>query len=162
MIQEKTYRLNKNVRTPVVINTPFPHKPTAIKYKEFREGETVTGVVQERNGQAAFVVVKRRYVIPMEALTELVTKSTSPVSMASGQEAGDELEKFAKGGNPKVKYLDAAIIGAVVGVSAVWFAQKRGWIVPPDKKNLGYGAALGAGLCIYAIYRIRNRSNKKK
>lgn len=161
MTQEKTFRLTKNVRTPVVMTTPYPHKPTAIRYKEFREGQTVTGIVQERDGKPAFVVVKRRFVIPIAALQELVTREVDTTSNASG-DAKKELEKFAKGGNPKVKYLDAALIGAVVGGASIWFAQRRGWINPPDKKNLGYGAMAGAALMMYAIYRIRNSSGKQK
>lgn len=162
-MQAERYILTKNVRTPVVINTPYPHKPTAIKYKEFREGETIKGVVQKgRDGKPRFIIVKGMYVIPAHAVRLLVTKNIGePNSNASGKDAGEKLEQYAKGGNPRVKYMDAALVGALVGVTAVFFAQKKGWLTPPSKSNLVYGALGAAGLSMYVIFRIRNRNKPR-
>lgn len=154
------YILIKTVKTPVVINTPYPHKPTAIRYKEFKEGTTVTGTVEHRGGKPAFLVVRRRFVIPISAVKLLVTKEVETSSNAAGN-TKDEFEKFAKSGNPKVKYLDAALVGGLIGAAGVFFAQKKGWINPPDRKNLVYGALGTAAVAAYLVYRVRNRNAKK-
>ncbi len=151
--------MTKTVKTPYVINTPFPHKPTAIKYKEFKEGQTVKGVIQYRGGKPAYIVVKRVFIIPINAVKELVTREVETSDNFTGN-AKQSLETFAKTGNPKIKYMDAALAGAVVGLAAVWFAQKKNWLTPPDKKNYGYGALGGAAIFTYIVYRIRNRNKK--
>ena len=62
--------------------------------------------------------------------------------------------------NPKVRYIDAMIVGAVIGVIGVIVAEKQGWIAEPDSKYKLYGAGLGAIAAGYIVYRTNNAKPK--
>jgi uncharacterized protein YqgC (DUF456 family) len=51
------------------------------------------------------------------------------------------------------RYLDSGIIGAILGIGAVYLAEKQGWIATAETKNKLYGAAVGAVLGMYFVYR---------
>ena len=55
--------------------------------------------------------------------------------------------------NTNTRYLDAGIIGAILGAAAVYLAEKQNWIAVPDKKYKLYAAAAGAFLGMYIVYR---------
>jgi hypothetical protein len=153
----KTYILSQTVKTPFVVNTNMPHKPQAIKFKTFKAGETVTGKLQMKNGKPSFLLVNNTLVIPITALKEVITKDII-TSNVDGKAVKEGLEKKLKNGNPKTKYADAAIIGAILGAGAVFLAEKKQWISVPSQKNKLIGAAAGALLLLYAVYRIRNKT----
>lgn len=146
--------ITKDVRTPYVVHTHMAHKPQIIKYKTFRTGETVTGELKMDGGKPSFVLVAKTLVIPLNAVKQLVTKEI--VSEAEGK-TGEKINKFVTTGNAKTKYADAAIIGAIIGASLVWFAEHKKYIAIPEQKNKLYGAAAGAGLFMYIVYRMRNK-----
>ena len=55
--------------------------------------------------------------------------------------------------NPKIKYMDALLIGALVGYLSVHIAEKKGYIESEDPKVKLYGALGGALLGTYLVYR---------
>lgn len=157
-MKKTAYIVTKDIKTPYVINTNLPHKPQVVKYRLFKAGQQISGTLQMEGGKPSYVLVANRLVIPLSAVRELVTKDVVTSNAdGAGSKSKEKVEQFVKTGNPKTKYADAALIGAILGIGAVWFSEKRGWIVPPDKKNKLYGAVIGAGLLMYVVYRIRNK-----
>lgn len=154
MIQS-TYIITKDIKTPFVIHTNQPHRPQIIKYKSFKAGQIVKGTIQLKDGKPDFVLVAKRLVIPINAVKEMVTKEI--VSGSDGKVAIKKLEGNIKSGKPIIKYADAMIVGALLGIGSVYLAEKKQWIATPDKKNMLYGAGIGAALIAYVVYRIRNK-----
>lgn len=143
--------------TPYVVSTGMPHKPTRICKKKFKKGEIITGEIKTANGKPAFVLHKGVMVVPLSVVKQVITKDLD-VSNA----VGDNIAKS----NPKVEvrlgatkkdtnkqYIDALVIGAIVGFAGVLLAEKQGWIAVVDKKNRLYGAIGGAILGAYIVYR---------
>ena len=149
------YILIKDVQSPIVLNTNLPHKPVAVRYKLFKKGKQVNGFLQMKDGKPAYVLVGGSFVIPIEAVKQVVVKEVT--SGTDGKKTTQKIEKIVNGGNPTVKYLDAGILGAIAGFGVVWLAEKKGWIKIPDIKNKYIGIAIGAGLAMYTVYRFRNK-----
>ena len=96
-------------------------------------------------------------VVPLDCVKELQGKDIQPSNFTGADM--DEIKKqpqVVKVDNPKIKYLDALIIGGLVGFLAVHFGEKQGYITPNeenDKKNKMYGALGGALIGLYLVYR---------
>jgi hypothetical protein len=147
----------KDFVTPYVVSTGMPHKPTRICKKKFKKGEIITGEIKTANGKPAFVLHKGVMVVPLAVVKQVITRDLQ-VSNA----VGDNVAKS----NPKVEvrlgatkkdtdkqYIDALVIGAIVGFAGIIIAEKQGWIANIDKKNRLYGAIGGAILGAYIVYR---------
>ena len=94
-------------------------------------------------------------VVPLDVLRELVTKEV--VSHTDGAAPTIPTPKKTMiPTNPKVRYIDAMIIGAVIGVVGIVIAEKQGWIAEPDSKYKLYGAGVGAIAAGYIVYRTNN------
>jgi hypothetical protein len=160
----KSYILTQDFKSPYVQITGRPDRPQAIKFKTFRRGDITKGELKHANNRPAFVLVEGALVLPLEVVKELVTKEI--VSNASGSESKlpkpSEVVKLSS--NPKVQYIDAAIIGAAIGFGGVYFAEKKGWLpIDIDKKIKIYGAIGGAILAAYLVYRFKsNKATIKK
>lgn len=161
MSKRTSFIVTKMVKTPFVINTNQAHNPRVIKYKTFKPGDMVTGTIQlDKAGKPDFILVAKKLVVPISCVKELVTQEVV-TSNADGQKNSDKkIKEFVKAGNPKTKYIDAAVIGGVIGFAATWIAEKKGLISVPTKQNKLIGAGLGAAVFMYLVYRILN--NKKK
>ena len=158
----KTYILTQNYRAPYVVATGVPHKPQAIKMKSFRAGETVRGELKHANNKPAFVLVAGALVLPLSVVRELTTKEV--VSEASGESAQNDSEKpqtIKMVPNKKLRYIDAILIGGILGFGSVYLAEKQGWLTSPDNKNKMYGALLGAALGAYTVFRKENQTKVK-
>lgn len=156
MSKRTSFIITKLVRTPFVVDSNLPHKPRQVKYKQFKPGDMITGVLHmTAAGKPDFVLVSKRLVIPATCVRELVTQEV--VSNADGKE---QMKKFIQKGDSSVKYADAAILGAIIGIAAVWVAEKKQWISMPSPKNKIIGGVVGAGLLAYVVYRIRNQKKK--
>ena len=159
----KSYILTKDFKSPYVTATGLPHNPSAIKFKQFRRGEVVNGEMKHSNNKPAFVLVRGVLVVPLTVVKELVTKDI--VSHADGkgsiktQPKLEASKTIKKNNNPKVKYVDSALLGGAIGFGAVYLAEKQGWISEPDTKFRLYGAVGGAVLAMYLVYR--QKSEKK-
>lgn len=159
----KSYIVTQDFKTPYVVNTGQPHRPTEIKAKCFKRGQIINGEMKHANNQPAFVLVKGTLVVPLSVVKEVIAKDIN--SGADGVNVSNMNTSASKtivvDKNPKMKYFDAAIIGALLGVGAVYLAQKKAWIKIPDKKNFLYGAGIGALAGFYIMYRQKNKVKVK-
>lgn len=160
MNTEKAYIVKENFKAPFVVATGMAHKPQRIEYKTFRKGQIIKGTMRYNQGKPAFVLVGG--IIPVECryVNELQQKEII-VSNATGSSSEEKTtEKFdLKSSNPKIKYIDAMLVGGLIGALGVHFAEKKGYITNPDQKNKIYGAVAGALISWYIVYR--QQSSKK-
>lgn len=158
----KSYVIKQAVKVPYVTNTGHAARPTQIKFKRYKKGDIITGELKHANNRPAFILVKGVLPVPVWAVKELISKEI--VSNADGSEKMVD-KTITSTSNvdpyPKVKVADAAIVGAIVGVIAVWFAEKKGYIKEPDRKNKLYGALGGAALFGYVAFRAKKKKPKK-
>ena len=150
----KSYILTKDVKCPVVATSGAAHKQPQIRTKTFRRGQVVQGELKHSNNKPAFVLVGRMCVIPCDCVKELQGKDIqSNYTGADMDETPVEKKEVVKPENPKVKYMDAFLIGALVGYLSVHLAEKKGYIESEDPKIKLYGALGGALLGAYLVYR---------
>lgn len=162
----KTYILKKDWKAPYVTSTGLPHNPTAIRFKQFRKGEIIKGELKHANNKPSFILVAGVCVVPLDAVKELVTKEI--VSHTDGEgsvkdkmtaKVSNAIKSSKTNSNPKVRYIDAMLVGALVGFAGVMLAEKQGWITEPDKKYRLYGAGIAGLLGVYLVYR--SKTEKK-
>lgn len=150
---KKTYIITKDIKVPIVVSQGQAHKPAQIRYKLYRKGEMVQGELKHANNKPSFVLVGSMGVIPLNCVQEV---SSTPISSGvdgTTTETGEAKKVVAVQTNPKVKYGDAMIIGALVGFLGVHFAQKYNYIPAEDNKLKLYGAVGGGLLGMYLVYR---------
>lgn len=158
----ETYILTQNTKAPYVVATGNGRNPQAIKFKQFRRGEIIKGELKHANNQPAFVLVQGTLVVPLSVLRKVVTKEIN--SGADGET--DEKKKTpvtVKSVATKAGYIDGVLVGVIAGVAFAYLAEKQGWIVAPAEggnKNKMYGAAIGAVLGLYAVYKIKQMPPK--
>ena len=161
MTTKKAYIVKENFKAPFVVATGMAHKPQRIEYKPFRKGQIIQGEMKYNGGKPAFILVGG--IIPVECryVNELSQKEITSSGEATSSASGDEKKanQVEIKTNPKVKYIDAMLIGALIGAVGVHFAEKKGYIPNPDQKNKLYGALAGALLAWYVVYR--QQANKK-
>jgi hypothetical protein len=158
---KKSYVLIQDFRAPYVIATGMPHKPSKIMLKKFNKGEIINGELKTANGKPSFVLVNGVIPIPVTMLHEVITKEivssangTGTITTSvSGTKKLSESPTVVEVKKTNTRYLDSAILGAILGFGAVYLAEKKGWIPAEEKKNKMYGAIGGAILGMYLIYR---------
>jgi hypothetical protein len=159
----KSYILTNDYKAPYVTATGLPHNPSAIRFKQFKRGDIIKGEMKHANNKPAFILVNGVCVVPLDIVKELVTKEV--VSHADGEGSIKDTVVKKVGGssktnaNPKVRYIDALLIGAIVGFAGVVLAEKQGWISEPDKKYRLYGAVGVGVLAMYVVYRSKTQKN---
>ena len=162
---KSTYVVTHTFKTPYVLSTHDPRNPTAVKFKVFKKGELLAGELKHVNGKPSFVMYNGVCVVPLSVIRAVVTKEI--VSNSSGPEANTEplnsetTRKVVVEKNPKTRYMDAALLGAAIGLGAIYLANKKGWIAVPAKINYAYGAGVGAALAAYIIFRQNNKPKVK-
>jgi len=150
---KKTYIITKDVKVPFVVNSGQAHKPAQIRYKVFRKGKMVKGELKHSNNKPAFVLVGTMGVLPLNCVQEV----TSTPIVSNFDDNSDEIEiKKETKQEPKVQYGDALIIGALLGLLAVYGAQKYNYLDAEEKKYKLYGAVVGGVLGLYYVYRKKN------
>lgn len=152
----KSYIFTHDYKAPYVTATGLAHNPQAIRFKKFQKGEIVKGELKHANNKPAFILVNGVCVVPLDIVKELVTKAVVSHTDGTTSTMPTEKPKVMIPTNPKVRYIDAMLLGAVLGAVAAHFVEKQGWIGEPDRKNKLYGAALGAGAAAYIVYRTNN------
>jgi hypothetical protein len=150
----KSYIMTKTTRAPYVQVTGQAHNPQAIRMKILREGQIVKGEMKHANNKPAFVLVAQCLVVPLDAVREVITKDVTS-SNASGETTTDKPKAIKLPSVNKLKYIDAVVIGSLVGVGSAFLIEKQGWLAPPDKKNKVYGAIIGAAAALYILYRYK-------
>ena len=156
----ESYILTANVTTPIVRATGIPHKPQSIQMKRLAKGTIVKGELKHANNKPAFVLVDGVMVVPIGSVRKLVTKDIVSGADGSGDTSNadgkkPETKTVTISTMPKLKYIDAVVLGAIAGVGGAFLAEKQGWIAQPDKKNKLYGALIGAAVGCYLLYRFK-------
>jgi len=153
----KSYILTNDWKAPYVTATGHPKNPQAIRFKQFKKGTIIKAELKHANNKPAFLLVSGVCVVPLNVVKELVTKEI--ISNVDGQGSIKNAVVEKVGGsskantNPKVRYIDSAIIGAIVGFGGVILAEKQGWLTEVNSKYRLYGAIGGALLLTYVVYR---------
>jgi hypothetical protein len=151
----------QDFKSPYVVSTGMPHKPTQIKTKSFKKGEIIVGEMKtDKFGKPAFVMHKGVMVVPLSCVKIVVTKDINP-NVSSSADGGDisakpktvVVNKPTSDTEKKKKYLDGMILGALAGFGAAYYAEKKGWIAVPEQKNKVIGAVIGALAGAYVVFR---------
>ena len=165
----KSYIITHDVKSPYIVATGLPHNPQKVCLKLFRKGQIVKGELKHANNKPAFLLVNGVCVIGLDVVKEVVTKEIGGTSNASGSATSsatkiiDNAVGLSKdNSNPKVRYIDAMIVGGLLGFIGVFVAEKQGWIAEPDKKYKLYGAGIGAVVGYYFMYRQKTQRAKFK
>lgn len=156
MKQKKNYIVTTDFKSPYVMATGHPKNPNKILFRRYKKGQIITGILIEDKGKPAYVLSENYFTIPLSNIKEMITKDVSYSVEGSNKKADPILPKVS---NPKLKYMDAVIIGGIVGALVVFVAQKKNWITEQDHMYKAYGAGIGAALALYVVYR-KNNKNK--
>ena len=159
---QKTYIATHDFKAPYVEITGIPHNPQQVKFRNFRKGDTFKGELKHANNKPAFILAANNAIVPLDVVKELVTKNIGGnTSTTSSFDASTQTTKKAVlPTNPKVRYIDAMILGGIIGVVGVIVAEKQGWIAEPNSKFKLYGALAGALAASYIVYRTSNGKPK--
>jgi hypothetical protein len=158
----KAYILTQPYKAPYVVATGIPSNPQRIMMKSFRSGEMVKGELKHANNKPAFVLVGGTLVLPLSVLKEVTTKEIISDASGSTTESSEQpTDSVKKVPTKKLRYIDAILIGGVLGFGAVYLAEKQGWITSPDNKNKMYGVLGGAVLGAYLVFRQENTMSVK-
>lgn len=149
--------MTTDVKAPYVTATGLAHNPSAIRLKKFRRGQIVKGEMKHANNKPAFILVNGVCVVPVSAVKELVTKEIL-AGVDGSTTTKETIEKTIgltkNNTNPKVRYVDAMIIGSVLGFGIAYLLEKQGYIESTEQRNYKlYGALGGAALAAYLVYR---------
>jgi hypothetical protein len=160
---KKAYLITHNHSSPYVISTGQAHRPTQIKLKKFRAGEIIHGELKHANGKPAFILVKGVIVVPLSVVKAVITKDivTSSAEGDIAHKPAETTNSIVLEKNPKMKFVDAAIVGAIAGVLTVIYAEKKLWIPTPSKENKLIGAGVGAAVAAYFVYRFKKSTSIK-
>ena len=154
----KSYLMTQDYKMPVVLEGQQAHRPAQVRFKTLRKGQVVVGELKHVNNQPACILVGRTGAIPLNFVQEI---NTSPIATATETKtetqssAEGKVKEFISPSNPKVKYGDAMIIGALVGFIGVHVAQKYEYLPADEKKYKLFGALAGGLLGVYLVYRTK-------
>ena len=154
MSKFKAYIFTQDYKAPVVFATGIAHKPTRIETKKFVKGEVVKGILKTANGKPSFIMVGT-IVVPISVVKEVVTKEIISNADGDKEKTSAPINLVKTTTTKGVKYMDGAIVGAILGFAGVYFAEKKGWIAVADRKNKIYGAIGGALLGAYLMFRFK-------
>lgn len=159
---QKTYIATHDFKAPYVEITGIPHNPQQVKFKNFRKGDTFKGELKHANNKPAFILAANNAIVPLDVVKELVTKNIggNTPTTSSFDASTQATKKAVLPTNPKVRYIDAMILGGIIGVVGVIVAEKQGWIAEPNSKFKLYGALAGALAASYIVYRTSNGKPK--
>jgi len=161
----KSYVITNDFKSPVVRHTGDPRNPQKVTFKQYTKGDIINGELKHANNKPAFILVKGVCVVPLDCVKELLTKDVVSHADGEGKVTKPFIDEAPKpktmNSNPKVKYVDAMLIGAVVGFVGVWLAEKQGWLEGEGKKNKLIGAGAGALLSAYIVYRSKTEKPAK-
>lgn len=166
MKKKATYVVTSDFKTPYVRSTNNPRRPTEVKFKAFKKGEILAGEMQhDAKGKPTFVLYNGVCVIPLSVIKAVVTKeiiTSSATGPGDTSAPGTETtRKMVSEKKPKIKYMDSAIVGALIGLGIVYLANKKNWIKVPDNMHYAYGAGIGALAGAYFVYRNNNKPKNK-
>lgn len=154
---KKSYVFKQDFKAPYVVATGLPHRPTKIMLKKYKRGQIIQGQMVMAKGKPSVLLVSGVIPIPLTVIREVITKeilqSNASGTPTTSTNSTNTSSQVVLGKKSNTRYIDAAILGAILGLGAAYLAEKQNWIGQPDKKNKLYGAAIGAVLAMYFIYR---------
>lgn len=157
MKKQRNFIVTHDFKSPYVMATGIPSNPNKILFRRYKKGQIISGIIIEDKGKPASILSEGYFTIPLSNVKEMITKDVSySVEGDKGKKPEPILPKV---NNPKLKYMDAVIIGGIVGAVVVFVAQKKNWITEQDHMYKAYGAGIGAALALYVVYR-KNNKNK--
>lgn len=167
----------QDFKSPYVISTGMPHKPTAIKTKTFKKGEIISGNMIKKDGKPAFIMYKNTIVVPLSCVKQVLVKDINTITDKNSSADGST-NSASSDNKPKVtidiksngksvdkrKYLDAVIVGGLIGLGVTFYAENKGWLAVATQKNKIIGTVSGALAGAYLMYRFGGKlnSNTKK
>jgi hypothetical protein len=161
----KSYIMTTDFKAPYVTATGLAHNPSEIRLKKYRRGQIIKGELKHANNKPAFVLVDGVCVVPISAVKELVTKEivAGVDGSTTTKEAIEKTIGLTKNNtNPKVRYVDAMIIGSVVGFGIAYLLERQGILESTEGRNYKlYGALGGAVLASYLVYRRKTQMRIK-
>jgi ABC-type enterobactin transport system permease subunit len=151
---KKSYVFKQDFKAPYVVSTGLPHRPTKIMLKKYKRGQIIQGQMVMAKGKPSVLLVSGVIPIPLTVIREVITKEIVQSNASGTPTTTTNLSSaVVVGKKSNTRYIDAAILGAILGLGAAYFLEKRNLLGQPDKKNKLYGAAIGAVLAMYFIYR---------
>lgn len=158
----KNYVIVKRFKSPQVVQTGMSHSPAKVGWRVFKKGEIVKGELKHANGQPSFVLLGRMTVLPLSCVKEIVTRPVQDKTsnFSSEPSADQKVKKYMAKTPPKIQYMDAVLLGAVVGGVGWWYAEKKNLVDSLNPKAKIYAAGAGALLAWYFVYRYNNRKPK--
>lgn len=161
----KSYIATKQINVPII--ETGGHRGAKVRSHIIRKGAIFQGELKHANNKPAFILVGKTGVVPIDSVQEVSAKpigseeTSSAIGDSEQVKQADQKNKSIISSNPKIKYGDAFIIGALVGFVGVHLAQKHNYLPAEDKKLKLYGALGCSLLGMYIVYRITNNSDKK-
>jgi hypothetical protein len=155
------YIVIKTFKSPVIYSGgSHPKLQAQVKYMTFKKGSVLDGTLKTKaNGEPDYIIHKGCVVVPIAAVKELITKAivTSNADGATSSETPKQ-KSIIPESKSKVRYIDSAIIGGLVGLGAVWFAEKKGWLVEAAESKIPHqnklaGVLIGGLLGAYYTFR---------
>jgi len=151
---KKSYVFKQDFKAPYVVATGLPHRPTKIMLKKYKRGQIIQGQMVMAKGKPSVLLVSGVIPIPLTVIREVITKEILQSNASGTPTTTTNLSSaVVVGKKSNTRYIDAAILGAILGLGAAYLAEKQNLLGQPDKKNKLYGAAIGAVLAMYFIYR---------
>jgi hypothetical protein len=166
MGKSQDYVFTQDYKAVYVVATGMPHKPSSIKFKKFRKGEIIKGVLHSPYGKPEFVMIDGIMVVPTNVLRKVITKTINGGGQNSFDGTGGSSESTSqtiaikKPVDPKIQYMDAMLIGGVVGLVLTHIAEKKEWIGKSEEnpyQNKLIGAAVGAAVGAYIVFKTRSK-----
>jgi hypothetical protein len=160
-----TFKFKTNYKAPRVIYTNHIKQPQTVQYKAYKKGQEIVGEIKKTEGTSeSFVVADGGFIIPMNVLES--NDFASKVKQQNNFNGEDSLKM-----NPKnmsslkqnaVDYSKSFVVGGLIGLCGVFFAETKGWIAEPRTRNKVIGIVLGATLLSYATFKIKKFKEKQK
>lgn len=162
MVKSKSYVFTQDYKAVYVVSTGIAHKPTQIKYKKFKKGQIIKGVLNSPNGKPSFVMVNDTLVVPESVLKQVVTKDISPSSSFQGGDGETKvtISPTKKTADAKTQYIDGIVLGTVSGLILAHVAEQKEWIPKSEEspyQNKLIGAVVGALAGVYIVFKIRSK-----
>lgn len=152
----ENFLVTQDFKSPFMTITGQAHRPHKIEYKAFRTGQTINGKLHYRGGKPAFVMVDETLVVPLNVIKKIHAEDISVNQVNSSFDASTKVYRVE---TDKYKFTDAGLIGATLGIVAIYVAQKKGLKIYDESmpKNryvaMGVGALIGGLLGMYIAKR---------
>lgn len=165
MAKSQDFVFTQNYKAVYVVATGMPHKPSSIKFKLFKKGDIEKGVLHSPYGKPEFVMIGGTLVVPTTVLRKVITKTIngggeSFFDGTGSSEVAQQPIAIKKPVDPKIQYMDAVLIGGVVGLVLAHIAEKKEWIGKSEEnpyQNKLIGAAIGGALGAYIVFKTRSK-----